>query len=68
MEAAQQVAGIVQETYLLWLRLQVNGLLFYIFPETSFFYLSPGKLFLNGLNGAILPAFKTQAKQKALII
>lgn len=37
MEAAQQVASVVQETHLLQLRLHADGLLFYICPETSFF-------------------------------
>lgn len=69
MEAAQTIAGIVQETHLLELRLHVNGLFFsHISPETSFFCLSSGKLFPNGLNSAIWPALKTQANQKALII
>lgn len=54
MEAVQQVASAVQETHLLQLRLQADGLFFsYISPETSFFNLSSGKLFLNGLNSAI---------------
>lgn len=54
MKAAQQVAGVVQETHLLQLRLHVNGLFFsYISPEISFFYLSSSKLFPNGLSSAI---------------
>lgn len=50
-------------------RLLVSSLLFScIYSETSFFYLSSRKLFLNGLNSATWAALKSQVNPKASII